>query len=58
MLEFKHGELLANGQVLQQQDPASPKDTGECPESEPEQINHDGKVIAQGILVPASMLLI
>ena len=58
MLAFKHGELLAKSQVLQQQASASPKDTGECPESEPEQVNHDGKGIAEGILVRASMLLI
>jgi len=58
MLAFKHGELLAKSQVLQQQASASAEDARECPEPEPEQVDHDGKVIADGILVPAPMLLI
>ena len=58
MLAFKHGELLAKTQVLQQQASASAEDAGEYPEPEPEQINHDDKVIAGRTLVPAPMLLI
>src|SRR5271157_1234037 len=58
MLAFKHGELLAKSQVLQQQASASAENARECPEPKPEQVDHDGKVITDGILVPAPMLLI
>jgi hypothetical protein len=51
-------ELLAKSQVLQQQASASAEDVRECPEPESEQVNHDGKVTTDGILVPASMFLI
>jgi hypothetical protein len=58
MPAFKHGELLTKRQVLRQQASAGAEDARECPEPEPEQVNHDGKVIADGILIPAPMLLI
>jgi acyl-CoA thioesterase len=58
MLAFKHGKLLAKSQVLQQQASASAEDARECPEPEPEQVDHDSKVIADGILVRAPRLLI
>jgi hypothetical protein len=58
MLAFKHGELLARSQVLQQQASASAENAGEYPEPEPEQVNHDGKVIAGRTLVSVPMLLI
>jgi hypothetical protein len=58
MLAFKHGELLAKSQVLLQPASASAEGARECPEPEPEQVNHDGKVIAGRTLVPTPMLLI
>ena len=58
MLAFKHGELLAKSQVLRQQASASTEDARECAEPEPEQVDRDGKVMADGILVCAPMLLI
>jgi hypothetical protein len=58
MPTLKHSELLAKSHVLQQQASASAEDAGEYLEPEPEQVNHDGKVIAARTLVPAPMLLI
>jgi hypothetical protein len=49
---------VAKSQVLQQQASAGAEDAKECSEPEPEQVDHDGKVIADRILVLAPMLLI
>jgi hypothetical protein len=46
MLAFKHGELLAKSQVLQQQAFAGAEDASKCPEPESVQVDHGGKVMA------------
>jgi hypothetical protein len=58
MLAFKDGELLANSQVLQQQASAGAEDARKVSEPEPVQVDQAGKVIPDGTLVPAPMLLI
>jgi hypothetical protein len=58
MLAFKHGELLAKSQVLQQQASACAENAGEYPEPEPKQVNHDGKVITGRTLFSVPLLLI
>jgi hypothetical protein len=58
MLTFKHDELLAKSQVLHQQAFAGAEDAMKYSEPELLQVDQAGKVMADGILVPAPMLLI
>jgi hypothetical protein len=58
MFAFKDSELLTEGKILQQQTLMRTKDAKQCSEPEPEDVEHDGTVIAARILVCAPMSLI
>jgi len=55
---FQHGELLAEGKILQRQASASVKHAKEGSETEPKELEHGGKVIADRIFLCTPMSLI
>ena len=58
MPAFQHGELLAEGKILQRQASASVKHAKERSETEPKELEHGGKVIADRIFLCTPMSLI
>ncbi len=58
MLAFQHRELLAEGEVFQQQAAASAKDAVHGPEPESKEFKHGAKVIADRRVPGIAMLLI
>ena len=58
MPAFQHGELLAEGKILQRQASASVKHAKEGSETEPKELEHGGKVIADRIFLCTPMSLI
>jgi hypothetical protein len=58
MFALQDGELLAEGQILQDQSAASTKNAKYGPKAEPEQVGHGGKVIADWMVGCLPMSLI
>jgi hypothetical protein len=58
MFALEDSELLTESKILQQQTLVRTKDAKQCSEPEPEDVEHDGTVMAGRILVCAPMSLI
>jgi hypothetical protein len=58
LLAFKDGELLAKGEVFEQQTAARPKQAKHGSEPEPKQVKHGNQVIADRLYrLPAKLLI-
>jgi len=58
MFAFQNRELLAQSEILQQQTSVGTKDAKDYSKQEPDEIEHGGQVIADGILAYLRKLLI